>query len=101
MKVPDKLASSDFVPCLNQTFRIQLEGIEPIDLELVNVTEAGSASRTEARNPFSLQFLGPVSSQYLLQHTYGLEHKEMGVLELFIVPLGLEEGRMRYEAIFT
>ena len=101
MIVLDKLASSDFAPRLNQTFRIQLEGIEPIDLELVSVTEAGSASQSEVRHPFSLQFLGPVSSQYLLQHTYGLEHKEMGMLELFIVPLGLEEGRMRYEAIFT
>ncbi len=101
MKVLDKLASSDFAPHLNQTFRIQLEGIEPIDLELVSVAEASSASQPKARHPFSLQFLGPVSSQYLLQHTYGLEHKEMGVLELFIVPLGLEEGRMRYEAIFT
>ena len=101
MKVLDKLASSDFAPHLNQTFRVRLDGVEPIDLELVNVTEAGSASRTEARNPFSLLFLGPVSSQYLLQHTYSLEHEQIGMLELFIVPLGLEEGRMRYEAIFT
>jgi hypothetical protein len=99
--VLDKLASTDFAPYLNQTFCIRLEGVEPIDLELVSVTEAGSASRPEARNPFSLHFLGPVSSQYLLQHTYSLEHEQIGTLELFIVPLGLEEGRMRYEAIFT
>ena len=99
MKVLDKLASSDFTPCINQTFRVRLDGVEAIDLELVSVTE--SAPSTEARHPFSLQFLGPVSSQYLLQHTYSLEHELMGMLELFIVPLGLEEGRMRYEAIFT
>jgi hypothetical protein len=97
----DKLQSSDFLSYLNGTFRIQLEGIEPIDLELVSVTEAGPAPRPEARQPFSLHFLGPVSSQYLLQRTYRLEHEHMGTLDLFIVPLGPEEGRMRYEAIFT
>ncbi len=97
----DKLASADFAPYLNQTFHLQLDGVEPIDLELVSVTEAGPASRPEARHSFSLHFLGPVSSQYLLQHIYSLEHAEMGMLELFLVPLGSEEGRMRYEAIFT
>ena len=97
----DKLANTDFAPHLNQTFRIRLDGIEPIDLELVSVTQEGSASRPETRHPFSLQFIGPVSPRYLLQHTYRLEHVEMGALELFLVPLGPQEGRMRYEAIFT
>jgi len=101
MKVLDKLASIDFAPFLSQTFRIRLDGIEPVDLELVSMTEAGETSLPETRNPFSLLFLGPVSSQYLLQHTYSLEHVEMGVLELFLVPLGPQDGRMRYEAIFT
>jgi hypothetical protein len=31
---------------------------------------------------------------------YRLEHPELGVLDIFLVPLGPEEGRMRYEAIF-
>ena len=97
----DKLQSTDFFPLLNEEFLIRLDGIEPIDLELVSVTEAGPASRSEARRPFSLHFLGPVSSQYLIQHIYRLEHEIMGTLELFIVPLGPERGRMRYEAIFA
>lgn len=97
----DKLQSSDFLPALNTLFRVRLDGIEPIDLELVQVKELGPGSTTEMRAPFSLLFLGPVSSQYLLQHTYRLEHEQMGVMELFIVPLGPEKGRMRYEAIFT
>ena len=93
--------SADFFLLLNETFRIRLDGIEPIHLELVSVTEAGPAPKPEARRPFSLHFLGPVSSQYLIQHTYRLEHEHMGALDLFIVPLGPEGGRMRYEAIFT
>lgn len=97
----DKLQSADFLPFLNQTFHVRLDGVEPIDLELVSVTEAGQRSEPEARQPFSLHFLGPGSPQYLVQRIYRLEHEQMGVLDLFIVPLGPEAGRMRYEAIFT
>lgn len=97
----DTLQSTDFFPLLNETFRIPLDGLEPVDLELVSVTETGTASRPEARQPFSLHFLGPISSQYLIQHTYRLEHEQMRAFDLFIVPLGPEGGRMRYEAIFT
>lgn len=97
----EKLQSADFLPFINQTFRVRIDGVESIDLELVSVTEAGQRSSVEARQPFSLHFLGPVSPQYLIQHIYRLEHAQMGVLDLFIVPLGPEAGRMRYEAIFT
>jgi hypothetical protein len=101
MKPLDQLQSADFSPYLNGTFLIRLEEIEPIDLELVSVTEAGPKSRPEARQPFSLHFLGPISSRYLLQHIYSLEHQQIGTLDLFLVPLGPERGRMRYEAILT
>jgi hypothetical protein len=101
MKPLDQLQHSDFSPYLNETFSVCLEGIEPIELELVGVTDAGPRSRPEARQPFSIHFLGPASPQYLPQHMYRLEHPELGELELFIVPLGPERGRMRYEAILT
>ncbi|HEU0292088.1 MAG TPA: hypothetical protein VFR47_05095 [Anaerolineales bacterium] len=101
MKTLEQLQSNDFLPYLNQIFTIRLDGIEPIGLELVLVKESGTGFRPGARRPFSLHFLGPVSSQYLLQHMYPLEHPEMGVLDIFLVPLGPETGRMRYEAIFS
>lgn len=97
----DKLQSTDFLPYLNQKFWIRLDGIAPIDLELVEVTQAGAARSPEFRTPFSLIFLGPVSQQYLLQATYRMEHAQMGTLDLFIVPLGPQQGRMRYQAIFS
>lgn len=104
--MPDQLKSSDFTPYLNQVFRVRVEGTEPIDLELVEVTETGrgesaAAPGTGSRLPFSIHFLGPVSSRYLIQHTYRLEHEQMGALDIFLVPLGPEAGRMRYEAIFN
>jgi ribosomal protein S18 acetylase RimI-like enzyme len=98
----DQLTSADFSPYLNQPFIVWLEGIEPIALELASVTELGIPDgRAGVRRTFSLLFLGPVSRQYLLQHTYQLEHAGLGTLDLFLVPLGPEGGRMRYEAIFT
>lgn len=96
----EKLQSADFLPYLNQEFRIQWEGIAPIVLELVEVKELGPARRPGDRKPFTLFFLGPVSQQYLVQATYRLEHAQMGALDLFIVPLGPEQGRMRYQAVF-
>lgn len=101
MKTLDQLQSSDFSPYLNDRFLIRLPGIEPIELELVSVTEAGARAMPGLRPPFSIHLLGPDSTQYLLQHTYHLEHPKLGDFDLFLVPLGPERGRMRYEAILT
>ena len=99
----DRLTSADFTPYLNQTFTIRLESVEPIALELAAVAELGTSGGEAGprRRPFSLLFLGPVSQQYLLQHIYRLEHEQLGALDLFLVPLGPEGGRMRYEAVFN
>ncbi len=101
MNALDKLQSDDFTLYRNQLFHIHLNETESIDLELVSVTELGARSQPETRTPFSIHFLGPVSPQYLIQSTYHFEHHQMGVLDLFIVPLGPERGRMRYEAILS
>jgi Domain of unknown function (DUF6916) len=101
VKTLDRYQGSDFMPHLNQVFCIHQEGFEPVELELVRVTEESRAPLPGARQPFSLLFLGPISNQYLVQHIYHLENEQMGALDLFIVPLGLESGRMRYEAIFS
>jgi hypothetical protein len=100
MKTLAQLQSNDFVPYLNQPFNLRQKGLKPIELELILVTESQAGFRPGARQPFMLHFLGPVSSHYLLQNTYRLEHSEMGVLNLFLVPRVLQAGRMRYEAIF-
>lgn len=95
------IQSSDFVPCLHEIFRVSLEGLQPIDLELVEVQELGEPQGPTNRKPFVLHFLGPVSDQYLVQHSYALRHERLGTLEIFLVPLGPQGGRMQYEAIFT
>lgn len=97
----DKLHRSDYLPYLHDRFVVRLDGIEPVDLELVEVRELGLARSPELRAPFSLLFLGPVSQQYLPQSIYHLEHAYLGVLDIFIVPLGLDQRRMQYQAIFN
>jgi hypothetical protein len=97
----DRLQSANFQTYVAQKFQVRLEGSEPIELELVSVTELGADREADMRRPFSLIFLGPPSNQYLLQGTYRLEHPQMGGLDLFIVPLGPQQQRMRYEVIFT
>ena len=97
----DLLQSDDFKPQVDQTFSVRLNDATTIDLQLVSVTELGSASQTGTRAPFSLHFLGPVSQQYLQQHTYQMTNETLGTFDIFMVPLGAEAGRMRYEAIFT
>src|SRR5690349_18615975 len=97
----DKLQAADFQPHLNELFHVHLDEAQSIDLELISVTELGASAQVGERGAFSLHFLGPVSTQYLQQHTYHFENEKMGALDFFIVPLGAEAGRMRYEAIFT
>jgi hypothetical protein len=93
--------ADEFRPLIQARFTIRLDGAEPVSLELVEVTDLGPAHTSGGRRPFALYFLGPESDRYLRQATYRLEHPTGGWLELFIVPLGPQAGRMRYEAIFN
>ncbi|GAB4410278.1 MAG: hypothetical protein Fur0044_03980 [Anaerolineae bacterium] len=95
----DKLTSADFAAYLHQPFRIRLEGMEPLETELIEVTELGEAAPGR-RRAFSLIFRGP-RQIVLPQQIYPLEHKVMGALDLFLVPIGPDQAGMRYEAIFT
>jgi hypothetical protein len=99
----DLLQSTDFQSQVDQIFsiRLDLNGATTIDLQLISVTELGAATGTGTRVPFSLHFLGPVGQQYLGQHTYQMTNETLGTFDIFIVPLGPEASRMRYEAIFT
>lgn len=74
------------------------ENGDPVHLELAGVTRLGAGPEGH-RDPFSLEFLGD-GTMLLPQQTYRLEHDTMGGLDVFLVPLGPAEDRMRYEAVF-
>ena len=100
----NQLKSSDFAPHLNQSFRLDYGGEEPLLLELMSVTLfGGSTEPVDAkgrRNPFTIVFRGPQGA-YLPQQIYRLEHDEMEAMEIFIVPLAPDEEGSRFEAVFT
>jgi hypothetical protein len=108
----DKLTSEDFTPQLHQTFLLSLGPWgQPHDpaahgalrmLELVEVAVLGgeASGGSAARRPFSLIFRD-AGGGYLPQRTYAIEHPALGWLDLFLVPIGPDQGGMRYEAIFS
>jgi hypothetical protein len=87
-----------FAGRLGETFRVG-EGVDALDLELVEVTVGIARPHAGGRVPFSLVFRGPLEP-VLPQRMYRFEHAELGTFELFIVPLGPDEDGMRYEAVF-
>ena len=97
------MTSADFKPCLNQSFHLRFDPPQDLALELAQVIDLGEvpASGEARRRPFSLLFYGPTSPGYLPQRIYRLEHTSRGALDLFLVPIGPEKGRMRYEAVFN
>ena len=97
----ERLQSSDFTPLVEQRFQVSVPGLAPLELSLAEVSELGELATPESsRRPFSLIFLGP-AKPVLPQAIYPLQHDALGRLEIFIVPLGLRQGQMQYQAIFT
>ena len=53
------------------------------------------------RAPFSLLFQGPGGKARLGQGTYPVGLAGLGVVEIFIVPVGLNANVATYEAVFN
>jgi hypothetical protein len=102
--VLDRLTAADFAPVVGQSFAIVAENGDRVDLKLVAARahdpDAPPADESGARSPFTLEFLGP-AQPVLPQHIYRLEHPDFDPLEIFIVPVGGDEGGTTYEAIFA
>ena len=101
----ETLTLETFSPHVGETFRIPLQADQTIELELVDARSlfdvyAGRQGPRAARAPFALVLRGPLTP-VLPQRIYPLEHAAIGRHELFIVPIGPDQGGMRYEVIFT
>jgi hypothetical protein len=90
----DSLKCDDFRKQLNTTFQITDVADGPA-ITLIEVTERNDSPRLDQ---FSLIFRGPVSHG-LIQRSYAMAHQALGNLMLFLVPLGPDEGMMRYQAV--
>ncbi|PKB57395.1 MAG: hypothetical protein BZY73_03490 [SAR202 cluster bacterium Casp-Chloro-G3] len=98
----DKLTIEDFEPYVNQKFLIQVEDLDAVAVELVEAVElaSGGNQTPEARSPFSIVFRAPDGTD-LPQKIYEITHDSLGVLQLFLVPIGPDKLGMCYQAIFT
>lgn len=86
-----------FFACLHTRFRAVNVAPQPVDLELIDVTETIERAQ---QTFFSILFLGPVD--FLLpQHIYTLQHETLGEMDLFLVPVGRRESGFEYQAVFN
>jgi hypothetical protein len=93
----ERLEHAAFLENLNSKFRLQVEGSDGMELELVEVSELKAAKRQEM---FSIVFRCS-SSAILPQRIYGLQHDDMGQFELFLVPISKDDQGVCYEAVFN
>lgn len=56
---------------------------------------------SQGRVAFSVFWLGAPGAGLLPQATRTLHHPDLGDLELFLVPVGQHDGRVRYQAVFS
>ncbi len=100
-----RATAEDFRPRLGARF--SLEGAPGPDLPVGVLTLSEVQTRSDVRphvrggrTPFGLIFRGPVVP-VLPQATYRLADEQLGVMALFLVPIGRDHDAVRYEAIFT
>ena|SRR6266581_3062001 len=91
-----------FAPLLETTFRVRNgPGNVQTDLRLVELRPLGRQPHAPRVEPFALEFAGPAEPA-LEQRIHRLEHETLGVIEIFLVPIGLDPaGGLRYEAVFN
>ena len=93
----DSLTHENFAAQLNKNFRVQIDEANAVDLVLAEVSELKSSARQEQ---FSIVFHGPLET-FLGQGLRQFEHDEMGRFTLFLVPIGKDDNRYSYEAVFN
>lgn len=103
------LDRATFAPYLGDRFTVGLPEGGSTRLVLVEAVEAPAHWRPDpasvpalaARQPFSILFRGQGATR-LPQATYAIRHRDLGVLSLFIVPIGSSLGGAEtyYQAVF-
>ena len=89
---------------LGETFRLYVDSARSLNVELIEATDLSERfSREPAegrRRPFFIAFRGP-RTILLPQQISRMEHDTIGSFDLFLVPIGLDQAGLRYEAVFS
>ena len=105
----DKLSKADFEKLKGDTFHICFEPSNPVETELVEVSEYDRPQPKDVkglaeRNPFSLLFKCPKDKVNPVQGIFKLEHKEgkAKTMEVFLVPIvGSNNENFYFQALFN
>jgi hypothetical protein len=81
-----------FVEAIGTSFKLTTAN-NAVDIEL---NEVSDLKETAAQQVFSIVFLVPEPFM-----VYDLEHPTLGPMQLFLSPVGIDEGRMQLEAVFN
>jgi len=80
---------------INTKFLIN-DDVEKVTVTLAKVSNFASRKHTvSGKEGFSLRFRGSQDTN-LKQNTYLIEHKELGMFSLLLVPIGTRDTRARY-----
>lgn len=98
---PGNLGHEPFEDCLDDTFVIEVEGGEEVEVTMAEVSDRGKApGEAERDRAFSVVFRGPEGVR-IPQGVHRLRHPELGEMDLFLVPIGPDEDGPRFEAVFS
>ena len=86
-----------FNEVVGDSFSIDADDVKSLELASVEVKPSQEGAN---RKPFVLTFKGPVEV-LLPQSIYVLEHKTLGQLEIFLVPVDQDDSHVFYEAVFN
>lgn len=99
--VERQLVFEDFSDKIGGVFAISEQGLPAIPLILKEAEPLKPAMAPPGiRPPFSLLFLCK-DPRVLSQRIYRIEHDELGVLAIFVVPIGRDAEGVSYQAIFN
>jgi hypothetical protein len=94
----EPLTLQQFAQLVGQVFIAQAaQGTVELKLLEASGLRSSGVGRSE---PFSLIFLGSRDAM-LTQGSYALEHGALPGLEVFIVPVGMSDAGVQYQAIFN
>jgi len=96
----DYIQITDFQPYLNEKMMLKWSEEYVFLADLIQVRAVETYTPIE-RPPFSIVLRTEQKTQYFEQGICILQHPEKGDLHLFLVPLGLDEVGMKYEAVFS
>ena len=87
-----------------ETFLVSREGTGPVKLELVEVEDLRDPKRSlpshVRQDPFQLKLRGPIEP-LLTQSLYTFSNSELGDVQLFLVPMGPEDGSNWYNVVIN